>query len=525
MTEQLLLEEPVRLGSIVETPQRVPLPAFSKIVCTLGPATRSVQVLEALLKTGMTVARFDFSYGSHEYHQETLDNLREAMKNTRKLCAVMLDTRGPEITVTKNSDDVISVEKDQLLTLTSDLTQKASKDVLPLSYANLAQNVKVGTDMFLGQYLFTGHDTASVFLKVVKTTKTDVVCKCYNSANLGGSLLTLSVGKTNIDLPTLTKTDIEDIEQWGAVNGFDFLSLSFTRCAADVLAARQELNKRGDLKQAKILAKIENLEGLLHLNEILEVADGIILSRANLGIDLPAEKMFLAQKMIINRCNFAGKPVVITRVVDSMCDTPRPTRAEATDVANAILDGADAIMLGAETLRGSYPIETVETVLSICQESERVYNHQQHFKNIMKELKLPLSQLESLASSAVRCAEKIKASMIVCFTESGRAARLIAKYRPQIPIIAVVIPVLSTDQLMWHFTGEYQFGSGALESERHDAIPLQTVNDTGKRSDEYLLSIAIRHGMKMGIVALHDLVVVSQKLGDSAVVKIVQVEE
>ncbi|KAI7752222.1 hypothetical protein M8C21_023143 [Ambrosia artemisiifolia] len=316
----------------------------------------------------MTVARFDFSWGDSATHQETLDNLRAAVKSTKKLCAVMLDTVGAEMQVVNKSEKAISLQQDDNVILTPDNGQEASSQVLPINFDGLAKAVKKGDTIFVGQYLFTGSETTSVWLEVDNVNGDDVDCKIKNSATLAGALFTLHASQIHIDLPTLTEKDKENISTWGVANKIDFLSLSYTRHAQDVREAREYLSKLGDLSQTQIFAKIENVEGLTHFDEILQEADGIILSRGNLGIDLPPEKVFLFQKAALYKCNMAGKPAVVTRVVDSMTDNLRPTRAEATDVANAVLDGSDAILLGAETLRGLYPVETISIVGKICAE-------------------------------------------------------------------------------------------------------------------------------------------------------------
>ncbi|XP_021890568.1 pyruvate kinase 1, cytosolic-like isoform X1 [Carica papaya] len=455
-TNNLLLEEPIRMVSILEPSKPTFFPAMAKIVGTLGPKSRSVDIISGCLKAGMSVARFDFSWGDTEYHQETLDNLKTAVKNTKKLCAVMLDTVGPELQVVNKTDRPISLEADTLVVLTPDQEKEASSNLLPINFSGLSKAVKKGDTIFIGQYLFTGSETTSVWLEVTEVTGEDVVCLIKNSATLSGQLYTLHVSQIHIDLPTLTEKDKEVISTWGVNNNIDFLSLSYTRHAEDIRHARNFLSKLGDLNQTQVFAKIENVEGLNHFDEILREADGIILSRGNLGIDLPPEKVFLFQKAAVYKCNMAGKPAVVTRVVDSMTDNLRPTRAEATDVANAILDGSDAILLGAETLRGLYPVETISTVGKICAEAEKVFNHDFYFKKAVKHVGEPMTHLESIASSAVRAAIKVKASVIICFTSSGRAARLIAKYRPAMPVISVVIPRLKTNQLRWTFTGAFE---------------------------------------------------------------------
>lgn len=452
----LLLEEPIRMASILEPSKPSFFPAMTKIVGTLGPKSRSVDVISQCLEAGMSVARFDFSWGDPEYHQETLENLRAAIKSTKKLCAVMLDTVGPELQVVNKTEHPISLQADTLVVLTPDQNKEATSNLLPVNFSGLSKAVKNGDTIFIGQYLFTGSETTSVWLEVSEVNGDDVTCVIKNSATLAGSLYTLHVSQIHIDLPTLDNKDKEVISTWGAQNNIDFLSLSYTRHAEDVRHAREFLSKLGNLKQTQIFAKIENIEGLTHFDEILREADGIILSRGNLGIDLPPEKVFLFQKAAIYKCNMAGKPAVVTRVVDTMTDNLRPTRAEATDVANAVLDGSDAIVLGAETLRGLYPVETISTVGKICAEAEKVYNQDLYFKKAVKFVGEPMTHLESIASSAVRAAIKVKASVIICFTSSGRAARLIAKYRPTMPVISVVIPQLKTNQLRWTFTGAFE---------------------------------------------------------------------
>ncbi|KAL8090309.1 hypothetical protein AgCh_039689 [Apium graveolens] len=499
---------------------------MSKIVGTLGPKSRSVDVISGCLNAGMSVARFDFSWGDNEFHQETLENLKSAIKSTKKLCAVMLDTVGPELQVVNKTEHPISLQADSLVVLTPDEDKDATPNLLPINFHGLSKAVKPGDTIFIGQYLFTGSETTSVWLEVTEVKGEDVVCLIKNSATLSGSLYTLHVSQIRIDLPTLTDKDKEAISTWGVRNNIDFLSLSYTRHAEDVRHARDYLSKLGDLSQTQIFAKIENVEGLNHFDEILQEADGIILSRGNLGIDLPPEKVFLFQKAAVYKCNMAGKPAVVTRVVDSMTDNLRPTRAEATDVANAILDGSDAILLGAETLRGLYPVETISIVGKICAEAEKVYNQDLYFKKTVKYVGEPMSHLESIASSAVRAAIKVKASVIICFTSSGRAARLIAKYRPTMPVISVVVPRLKTNQLRWTFTGAFEARQSLIVRGLFPLLadPRHPAESTGA-TNESILKVALDHGKAFGIVKPHDRVVVCQKVGDDAVVKIIELED
>ncbi|KAK1382588.1 Pyruvate kinase [Heracleum sosnowskyi] len=525
-SHHLLLEEPIRMASILEPSKPNFFPAMSKIVGTLGPKSRSVDVISGCLNAGMSVARFDFSWGDTEFHQETLENLKSAIKSTKKLCAVMLDTVGPELQVVNRTDHPISLQADSLVVLTPDEDKDATPNLLPINFHGLSKAVKPGDTIFIGQYLFTGSETTSVWLEVTEVKGEDVVCLIKNSATLAGSLYTLHVSQIRIDLPTLTDKDKEVISTWGVRNNIDFLSLSYTRHAEDVRHAREYLSKLGDLSQTQIFAKIENVEGLNHFDEILQEADGIILSRGNLGIDLPPEKVFLFQKAAVYKCNMAGKPAVVTRVVDSMTDNLRPTRAEATDVANAILDGSDAILLGAETLRGLYPVETISIVGKICAEAEKVYNQDLYFKKTVKYVGEPMTHLESIASSAVRAAIKVKASVIICFTSSGRAARLIAKYRPTMPVISVVVPLLKTNQLRWTFTGAFEARQSLIVRGLFPLLadPRHPAESTGA-TNESILKVALDHGKAFGIVKPHDRVVICQKVGDDAVVKIIELED
>ncbi|KAJ8432658.1 hypothetical protein Cgig2_002045 [Carnegiea gigantea] len=592
----LLLEEPIRMASILEPSKPSFFPAMTKIVGTLGPRSQSVEIISGLLNAGMSVARFDFSWGDADSHRETLENLKAAVKSTKKLCAVMLDTVGPEVQVVNRSGQAISLKEDGFVTLTPNQEKDASSEILPVNYSGLAKAVKKGDMIFMGKYLFTGSETTSVWLEVAEAKGDDVVCVIKNSATLDGILFTLHTSQVHIDLPTLSEKDKEVISSWGVQNKIDFLSLSYTRHAEDVRQTRVLLSSLGGLNQTQIFAKIENVEGLTHFDEILQEADGIILSRGNLGIDLPPEKVFLFQKAALHKCNIVGKPAVLTRVVDSMTNNLRPTRAEATDVANAVLDGSDAILLGAETFRGLYPVETVTTVGRICFEAEKVFNQDLYFKKAVKYVGEPMSHLESIASSAVRAAIKVKASVIICFTSSGRAAsfeidyceldltfvlgtwgdlpqsenqfredlggkgghplartallpslwaclsinvgqaelielflincRLIAKYRPTMPVLSVVIPRLSTNQLKWSFSGAFEARQSLivrglfpmLADPRHPADSTSATNET-------VLKVALEHGKALGVIKSHDRVVVCQKVGDASVVKILELED
>ncbi|CAI5499033.1 unnamed protein product [Closterium sp. Naga37s-1] len=521
ITSPLLLEEPIRLASILEhSHYHRSVPCLTKIVGTVGGNSKTVEQLSALLEAGMTAARFDFSVSDLENHQETYENLRAAMKKTHRMCATVYDTHGPEITIANSSNATVTMTAGSTVVLSGDKDQPVTAQALPLACPQLAKAVKPGDEVFVGRYLFTGSETTSVWLKVEEVKGDDIVCTVTNTAELQGDFFTVHAAQVDTDMPILSKVDERHLSTWGVNCLPHIIFLSFTRNAEDVRYARNHLAQLGKLSQSFIFAKIESIQGLRKIDEILAEADGLVLGRGDLGIDLPAEKVFLMQKVAIFKANMAGKPCVISRVVDTMTDTPRPTRAEATDVANAVLDGVDAIMLGAETLRGLYPTETVSTVRLICSEAEKAYNQELYFKKAVKEA-TDMSELEAMASSAVKTAEKVHAAAIVVFTSSGRMARLVAKYKPTMPVLTLVIPRLYVDKLRWTVQGEVPAHMCCL---MRGLIPMMATPKTLEQSDvstnETVLKEAILQGQRLGVLRKHDRVVVVQKLGDSVVVRV-----
>lgn len=520
----MVVEEPIRLSTVLTPTKSDFYPSMTKIMATLGPKSRSVETIEACLKAGMSVARFDFSCLDIDYHQDTIDNLRIATKKAKKLCAVMLDTVGPEIIISNKSGNPIELKVDSLVTITPDITKEPSAEILPINYAGFAKEVKKGDTVFLGQYLFTGSETSSVWLEVSETKGADIICQVKNSATLTGFNFNLHISRVQADLPTLTDIDKQIISTWGSRNNIDIVSLHYTRHADDVREVRAFLASQ-NLQETQIYAKVETVEGLKHFDEILKESDGVILARGNLGIDLPPEKVFLFQKSAAYRCNMAGKPLIITRVVDSMVGNLRPTRAEATDVANAVLDGADGILLGGETFGGLYPVEAITTVKKICAEAENVYNQALNFKRIVNYAGEPMSHAESVASSAVRVALKVHAAMIAVFTSSGAAARLIAKYRPSVPIFAIVTPLVRSTSVKWRVTGSMQARQLLGVRGVFPLLASAEAASIGVVNEESVLKLALHHGKIMGLLRPKDKVVVFQKIGDSSVVKIVEFDD
>ena len=385
-------------------------------------------------QAGMSVARFNFSHGSYEYHSETLANLRAACERTGKVCAVLQDTKGPEIrTGFLESGDKCTYEMGSEVTITSDYEAKGNSSLMAVSYADMATTVLPGSKILCAD--------GSLMFEVLSCDAAagTVQARCLNTATIG-ERKNCNLPGAIVNLPVLTGKDKEDLTEWGLAEGIDFVAASFVRKASDVAEVRETLGANSGVR---IISKIENEEGLDNIDEIIAASDGIMVARGDLGMEIPMEKMFQVQKMIIRKCNLVGKPVVTaTQMLESMINNPRPTRAEATDVANAVLDGSDCVMLSGETAAGSFPVEAVSIMASITREAESCIDNYAVMQDfIKKDMTQPMmTDIESLASSAVATAAKTRAKAIVCLAASGIAARLIAKYRPEQPIIVGVVP-------------------------------------------------------------------------------------
>ncbi|KAA3487421.1 pyruvate kinase, cytosolic isozyme-like [Gossypium australe] len=472
----------------------------TKIVCTLGPASRSVEMIERLLKAGMNVARFNFSHGSHAYHQQTLDNLRTAMLNTGILCAVMLDTKGPEIrTGFLKHGKPIQLIQGKEITISTDYSIKGDENTICMSYKKLAQDLKPGSVILCsdGTITFTVLDCDKE-LGLVR-------CRCDNSAVLG-ERKNVNLPGVVVDLPTLTDKDKEDILQWGVPNKVDMIALSFVRKGSDLVEVRKLLGKHG--KNTLLMSKVENQEGVTNFDDILANSDAFMVARGDLGMEIPIEKIFLAQKLMIRKANIQGKPVVTaTQMLESMIKSPRPTRAEATDVANAVLDGTDCVMLSGETAAGAYPDLAVQTMARICTEAENFINYGDLFKRIMESAPMPMSPLESLASSVVRTAESIKASLILVLTRGGTTAKLVAKYRPSVPILSMIIPEITTDSLEWSCNDEAPSRHCLIFRGLIPVLSSGSAKASYAESTEETTKFALQYGKEKGLIKPGDSVV------------------
>ncbi|MBZ4653863.1 MAG: pyruvate kinase [Peptococcaceae bacterium] len=395
----------------------------TKIICTIGPASEQVPVLKELLKSGMNVARLNFSHGSHDEHRQRIMNIRQASKELGIPVAIMLDTKGPEIRTGLLEQGKIELKAGEEIILTTEEIMGTAKRI-SISYPGLPGDVSEGVQILL--------DDGLIALRVKKVEGTEIHCVIENGGELGNRK-GVNVPGVQINLPAMTQKDIDDIT-FGVQENVDFIAASFIRSASDVLAIRKLLEDLG--ADIDIISKIENHQGVMNLDEIIQVSDGIMVARGDLGVEIPAEEVPLVQKTMIEKCNIAGKPVITaTQMLDSMIRNPRPTRAEASDVANAIFDGSDAIMLSGETAAGKYPLLAVQTMSRIALRAEESLN----WRELIKKRALTVARTTTEAISHATCATALSlgAAAIITATKSGSTAHMVSKYRPQAPIIAV----------------------------------------------------------------------------------------
>ncbi|MFV9511195.1 pyruvate kinase [Tepidibacillus sp. LV47] len=395
----------------------------TKIVCTIGPASEEVEVLKELIHAGMNVARLNFSHGDYEEHGRRIKNIRQAAKETGKTVAILLDTKGPEIRTGILGVPEVELKQGETIILTTEEIV-GDKNRVSVSYQGLPQDVHPGSKILI--------DDGLIGLEVEKIEGTEIYCKILNSGILK-SKKGVNVPGVKINLPGITQKDADDI-RYGIEQGIDIIAASFVRKAKDVLEIREILEEYN--ADILIISKIENHEGVENIDEILQVSDGIMVARGDLGVEIPAEEVPLVQKMIIEKCNKAGKPVITaTQMLDSMQRNPRPTRAEASDVANAIFDGTDAIMLSGETAAGKYPIESVATMARIALRTEEALNYSEIFRK--RSTLQQTNVTDAISQAVVNTAIDLNANAILTPTESGQTARLVSKYRPKVPIIAI----------------------------------------------------------------------------------------
>ena len=396
----------------------------TKIICTLGPSTDKGDVLRDLIANGMNVARFNFSHGSYEEHGGRLAKLKALREELGEPVAALLDTKGPEIRLKEFKNGVEMLEAGQTFTLTTREVE-GTKEICSVTYKDLPQDVQPGGTIML--------DDGLIMLHIEQVTDTDIICTVLNSGKIK-TKKGVNVPGVHLSMPYLSQKDREDII-FGVQNGFDFIAASFVRTAQDVYDIRNLLNEYDS--NIRIIAKIENREGVNNIDSILSAADAVMVARGDLGVEIDFTELPGIQKDIIDRSFSFGKPIVTaTQMLDSMMVNPRPTRAEISDVANAIYDGTSAIMLSGETAAGAYPVEALKTMSAIAERTEQE-NHARFVPLTENTGKISVS--DATAHAACLTAKDVNAAAIVTVSESGNTARLLSKYRPEQPIIACVM--------------------------------------------------------------------------------------
>ena len=407
----------------------------TKIICTLGPAVDSEEMIVALIKGGMNGARFNFSHGSHPEHLERLNRLKAIRDRMGSPVATILDTKGPEIRIKSFETKSVELAAGETFTLTVDDVPGTAQRV-SVTYSKLNQEVAPGQEILI--------DDGLVAIRVREIKGSDIVCEVENGGTLSNNK-SINIPGAHIQLPALTEKDVADI-RFGVENDFDYIAASFVRRAADVEAVRQVLHECGG-DDVKIIAKIENQEGIDNVDDILAAADGVMVARGDLGVEIPAARVPALQKQIIRKGLQAGKPVITaTQMLDSMMRNPRPTRAEVSDVANAVYDGTSCVMLSGETAGGKYPIEALSAMLEIVTEAEASIDY---WKRFQKQLVITTSNNINDAITHTCCltARDLNATAILAASSSGRTARMICRFRPACPVAALTMQEKTRRQL------------------------------------------------------------------------------
>lgn len=399
----------------------------TKIVCTIGPASASSEMQIELIKAGMNVARINFSHGSPEIYEKRINNLRDAVARTGQSIAILADLQGPKIRVGELESEKIYLAKGSIVNTTAEKIVGNARR-FTINYPSLIRDVGIGNTIFL--------DDGLLELKVIEVKENDLVC----SVEVGGELAQrkgVTLPGVSVDLPAVTEKDIEDLE-FAAKSQVDYIAISFVRRAAHIKQVREILAQYN--ANIDLVAKIESQEAVSHLDEIIAEADAVMVARGDLGVEIPAETVPIIQREIIKKCNIAGKPVITaTQMLESMKKSPRPTRAEVTDVAHAILDGTDAIMLSGETAVGEYPVDAVKVMnrtASVIEQSLSIDTSTYSSQNV--------SVAEAISHATVQSANELNVAAIITSTQSGSTAKQVAKYRPK----AIVLAATPSDKVM-----------------------------------------------------------------------------
>ena len=465
----------------------------TKIVCTIGPASERVETLCQLMEEGMNVARLNFSHGSHEEHAMRIQNIRQAAEQTKKVVAILLDTKGPEIRTHDfiNGQEMLHIGAQVILSM---VPVPGTAEKFSITYPELIYDVEIGSKILI--------DDGLIELEVTGKQKNEIITKVLNSGivrNKKG----INVPNVTINLPGITEKDKGDI-LFGIEQDVDFIAASFVRKPSDVLEIRNLLEAHNG-SHIKIIPKIENREGVVNLDGILEVSDGLMVARGDLGVEIPAEEVPIVQKDMIRKCNRAGKPVITaTQMLDSMQRNPRPTRAEASDVANAILDGTDAIMLSGETAAGQYPVQAVQTMNQIAKKTEESSEFKERMERNLRYTKLSIT--DAIGISVAQTVRSLPVKCILTPTQGGHTAKVIAKYRPGVSILAIAAceRVMRSLMLVW------------------GVVPV--MGPQVKTTDE-MLEFAVEKGLETELVSPGDLIVITAgvPIGESGTTNLMKI--
>lgn len=456
----------------------------TKIVCTIGPASSSYELIESLIKKGMDVARLNFSHGSYEEYSLVAEYIHQASSKLGKPVAILQDLGGPKIRTGLIQKEPVILKEGSIFTLTTRNIPGNEKEV-SITYSSLPQKVKKGQTILLAD--------GSLELRVEDITSTDIKCRVVT----GGQLTShkgINLPDSSPEISALTEKDQKDL-LFGIEHKFDFIGISFVREAEDILRVRKILKEKR-AEEISLIAKIEKREALKNIDDIIRVADGIMVARGDLGVEIPLQQVPLVQKEIIKKCNLLGKPVITaTQMLESMIENPRPTRAEVTDIANAIFDGTDAIMLSEETAIGEYPLEAVTIMDKIAVETEKALDYEKTLEERALSVKPTIP--DAISHATCQVAQDLKVAAIVTFTFSGSTARMVARYRPRVPIIARS-PKKSTVRKLTLSWGVYPLQSPEIK-DTDDMIrkAKRTALKTGlvKRGDKIVITAGIPFGI------------------------------
>lgn len=455
----------------------------TKIICTLGPASESEEKLREIMLAGMNVARFNFSHGSHEEHKRKFDRVVKIRGELGIPVATLLDTKGPEIRLKDIEGGKTELHNGQKFTLTTE-DMLGTNEMVSITYKNLLHDISVGTTILI--------DDGLIEMVVDEITDTDIICTVINGGPISNHK-GVNVPGAELSMPYLSEQDKSDI-MFGCDMGFDFVAASFVRCKEDILSVRKIIEDSGSHMQ--IIAKIENMQGIHNLKEIVEVSDGIMVARGDLGVEIPLEEVPVIQKEMIKLAESEGKQVITaTQMLDSMIKNPRPTRAEVADVANAIYDGTTAIMLSGETAAGAYPVEAVKTMAKIAERTEKDINYNERLKK--RENINDYDITTAISHATCTTAKDLNAAAIITVTISGFTAGMISRYKPNCPIIACSVSpkICRQMNLYWGVTPVWIPRENSADDLFEDAVRVAEKEGYIKKGDTVVLTAGVPLGV------------------------------